>query len=454
MIAEVRMKQAVAALASYRYREDLNSWLKNYMKAFPSMGSRDRRELRALVYGAVRMARLFPEATVEQQIGMGQVFAAGPSSDFVQYARSRSGWDLPSLPVPGTDTLQSMPEPGNDTLQSIPEPGNDTLQSIPEPGNDAMQSLRGPGFDALQSSRGPGFDALQLCRHWAQEGLSFRADDWFPAHNRISSSIDQNELLKGFLMPPRTWVRLRAGREKVVENEWCEKAWLWGNSETTPNARWVESGRPLDSLNSFQCGFFEVQDLASQRTIRFMNPSSGESWWDACAGSGGKSLLLHDREPGVKLFATDERQSTLQQLHERFTRAGIRSYSRYCVDIDQQDPLEQAGSFPRQFDAVLADVPCSGSGTWSATPDWLSRFEQHRITEFAERQFRLVSNLLPYVREGGRLVYLSCSLYADENEQVVDRLCSTFGWQCLDQGYEQALLEGGDVLFGAVLSRR
>jgi 16S rRNA (cytosine967-C5)-methyltransferase len=410
MIAEVRMKQAVAALASYRYREDLNSWLKNYMKAFPSMGSRDRRELRALVYGAVRMARLFPEATVEQQIGMGQVFAAGPSSDFVQYARSRSGWDLPSLPVPGTDTLQSMPEPG--------------------------------------------FDALQLCRHWAQEGLSFRADDWFPAHNRISSSIDQNELLKGFLMPPRTWVRLRAGREKVVENEWCEKAWLWGNSETTPNARWVESGRPLNSLNSFQSGFFEVQDLASQRTIRFMNPSSGESWWDACAGSGGKSLLLHDREPGVKLFATDERQSTLQQLHERFTRAGIRSYSRYCVDIDQRDPLEQAGSFPRQFDAVLADVPCSGSGTWSATPDWLSRFEQHRITEFAERQFRLVSNLLPYVREGGRLVYLSCSLYADENEQVVDRLCSTFGWQCLDQGYEQASLEGGDVLFGAVLSRR
>lgn len=410
MIAEVRMKQAVAALASYRYREDLNSWLKNYMKAFPSMGSRDRRELRALVYGAVRMARLFPEATVEQQIGMGQVFAAGPSSDFVQYARSRSGWDLPSLPVPGTDTFQSMPEPG--------------------------------------------FDALQLCRHWAQEGLSFRADDWFPAHNRISSSIDQNELLKGFLMPPRTWVRLRAGREKVVENEWCEKAWLWGNSETTPNARWVESGRPLNSLNSFQSGFFEVQDLASQRTIRFMNPSSGESWWDACAGSGGKSLLLHDREPGVKLFATDERQSTLQQLHERFTRAGIRSYSRYCMDIDQRDPLEQAGSFPRQFDAVLADVPCSGSGTWSATPDWLSRFEQHRITEFAERQFRLVSNLLPYVREGGRLVYLSCSLYADENEQVVDRLCSTFGWQCLDQGYEQASLEGGDVLFGAVLSRR
>jgi 16S rRNA (cytosine967-C5)-methyltransferase len=410
MIAEVRMKQAVAALASYRYREDLNSWLKNYMKAFPSMGSRDRRELRALVYGAVRMARLFPEATVEQQIGMGQVFAAGPSSDFVQYARSRSGWDLPSLPVPGTDTLQSMTEPG--------------------------------------------YDTLQLCRHWAQEGLSFRADDWFPAHNRISSSIDQNELLKGFLMPPRTWVRLRAGREKVVENEWCEKAWLWGNSETTPNARWVESGRPLNSLNSFQSGFFEVQDLASQRTIRFMNPSSGESWWDACAGSGGKSLLLHDREPGVKLFATDERQSTLQQLHERFTRAGIRSYSRYCVDIDQRDPLEQAGSFPRQFDAVLADVPCSGSGTWSATPDWLSRFEQHRITEFAERQFRLVSNLLPYVREGGRLVYLSCSLYADENEQVVDRLCSTFGWQCLDQGYEQASLEGGDVLFGAVLSRR
>jgi len=129
MIAEVRMKQAVAALASYRYREDLNSWLKNYMKAFPAMGSRDRRELRALVYGAVRIARHFPEDTVEQQIGMGQDFAAGPSSDFVQYARSRSGWDLPSLPEPGIDVLQSEPEPGFDALQSKPEQGIDALQS-------------------------------------------------------------------------------------------------------------------------------------------------------------------------------------------------------------------------------------------------------------------------------------------------------------------------------------
>jgi len=398
MIAEVRMKQALAALASYRYRDDLNSWLRNYMKAFPSMGSRDRRELRALVYGAVRMARLFPEVNVEQQIVMGQLFAAGSESEFVRYAGTRSGWDIPSLAEAG-------------------------------------------------------MDAAQICHQWAQAGLTFQAADWFPASDRISTSIDRHQLLNGFLMPPRTWVRLRTGKEDVVEKDWRAKGWTWGYSETTPNARWVESGRPLDSLNSFQNGFFEVQDLASQRTIRFMNPSSGESWWDACAGSGGKSLLLHDREPGVRIFATDERQSTLQQLHERFSRAGIRSYSRYCVDIEQRDPLQQAGSFPRQFDAVLADVPCSGSGTWAATPDWLSRFEPNRIADFAERQFRLAGNLLPYVREGGRLIYLTCSLYADENECVVDRLCAQYGWQCLDQGYEQASSEGGDVMFGAVLAR-
>ena len=399
MIAEVRMKQAVAALAAYRYREDLNGWLKNYMRAFPSMGSRDRRELRALVYGAVRMARLFPETSAEQQVVMGQVFIAGIDSAFVQYARTRNGWELPELPE--TD-----------------------------------------------------LNAIQICRKWAHSGITFRSSDWFPAQDRISSSIDQHELLNGFLMPPRTWVRIRSGREVAVENEWRAKGWAWGRSEATPNARWVESGRPLDGLNTFQNGYFEVQDLASQRTIRLMNPVSGESWWDACAGSGGKSLLLHDQEPGVKLFATDDRQSSLQHLHERFTRAGIRSYSRYCVDIDQRDPLEQAGSFPRQFDAVLADVPCSGSGTWSASPDWLSRFERHRIAEYAERQFRLTSNLLPYVREGGRLVYLTCSLYADENEKVVDRLCTNFGWKCLDQDYVQASSEGGDVLFGAILTRR
>lgn len=399
MIAEVRMKQAVAALGAYRHREDLNGWLKNYMKGFPSMGSRDRRELRDLLYGAIRMGRLFPQATPVQQIGMGQVFANGLESEFVRYALTRSGWDLPALPEPG-------------------------------------------------------LDAMGICRAWALVGFTFRETDWFPAHDRISSAIDLHALLNGFLMPPRTWVRLRTGREGAVENELNSSGWIWGNSAKSPNARWVESGRALDGLNAHQNGFFEVQDLASQRTIRFMNPISGESWWDACAGSGGKSLLLHDREPGIKLFATDERQSTLHQLHERFSRAGIRSYSRYCVDIEERDPLERAGSFPRQFDAVLADVPCSGSGTWSASPDWLFRFEREKITAYSERQFRLVGNLLPYVREGGRLVYLTCSLYADENENVVDRLCAHYGWQCLEQGYEQASSEGGDVMFGAVLVRR
>jgi 16S rRNA (cytosine967-C5)-methyltransferase len=334
-----------------------------------------------------------------QQIGMGQVFANGLESEFVRYASTRSGWDIPALPKPG-------------------------------------------------------LDAMGICRNWAHGEFTFRETDWFPAHDRISGAINLHELLNGFLMPPRTWVRVRTGRDNAVENEFNARGWLWGKSAKSPNAHWVESGRPLDSLNTFQNGHFEVQDLASQRTIRFMNPQAGESWWDAFAGSGGKSLLLHDREPEARLFVTDERQSILQQLHERFSRAGIRSYSRYCVDIDQRDPLQQAGSFPRQFDAVLADVPCSGSGTWSATPDWLSRFEPHRITEFADRQLRLVGNLLPYVCEGGRLIYLSCSLYADENENVVDRLCAHYGWQCLDQGYEQASSEGGDVMFGAVLIRR
>jgi len=398
VIAEVRMKQAVAALGTYRYREELNSWLKTYMKGFPAMGSRDRRELRSLVYGAVRMARLFPEATVEQQIGMGQVFTAGVDSEFVRYGSTRSGWHMPAL----------------------------------------------PGMD---------MDALAVCRSWAQSGHLFREADWFPAQDRISPHVDTHELLNGFLMAPRTWVRVRSGREGEVENEWTAKGWVWGKSDPTPNARWVEPGRPLDILANYMNGSFEVQDLASQRTFRFMNPIAGESWWDAFAGSGGKSLLLHDREPGVRLFATDERQTTLHQLHERFSRAGIRSYSRYCVNLDQRDPLEQAGSFPRHFDAVLADVPCSGSGTWLATPDWLSRFDNHRLADFADRQFRLAGNLLPYVCEGGRLIYLTCSLYADENERVVERLCTAYGWQCRELGYEQASAEGGDVLFGAVLVR-
>lgn len=392
------MKQAVAALGAYRTQQELGAWLKNYMKAFPAMGSRDRRELRALVYGAIRMARLFPEATSEQKIWMGSVLAGGHGSEFVRYGQARAEWAVPPLPAEGAD-------------------------------------------------------GATHCRFWAESGLAYRAGDWFPAHRHISPQVEERALLNGFLLPPRTWIRVRRGREAAVDKELGSKGWTWGISETSPQARWVEAGRALDGLASHQNASFEVQDLASQRTLRYMNPVAGEVWWDAFAGSGGKSLLLHDREPGVRLFVTDARPQVLQLLHERFTRAGIRSYSRYCADLGQRDPLENAGSFPQQFDAILADVPCTGSGTWSATPDWLDRFDAGRLPEFADRQFQLVGNLLPFVRAGGRLVYLTCSLYADENERVVERICSAYGWQCREMGYEQSSSEGGDVMFGAVLAR-
>lgn len=197
-----------------------------------------------------------------------------------------------------------------------------------------------------------------------------------------------------------------------------------------------------------------MQDLASQMTGTLFEPKASERWLDACAGSGGKSLMLLDLQPEVSLFVTDVREEILQRLHERFKRAGIRSYSRAVMDLTRPGVLQEAGSFPKQFDAIIADVPCSGSGTWASSPEMLESQRQLDISSFTERQYQIAANLLPSVKSGGRLIYLTCSVYAAENEEVVTRLLEHDSLELQQQQYFQLSAEGGDVLFGAVLMKR
>ena len=79
-----------------------------------------------------------------------------------------------------------------------------------------------------------------------------------------------------------------------------------------------------------------MQDHSSQQTAQFFKPQKWEHWWDACAASGGKSLLLHELEPDIKLVVSDIRESILANLDERFEQAGIRKYQKKLVDLTEQ----------------------------------------------------------------------------------------------------------------------
>lgn len=395
MIAEVRMKQALQALQAYQPEKDLNVFIKTHLKQFPKMGSRDRREVSSLIYDAIRVKQLFPKAELKQRIWLGQLLCETAVTDFVHHWTAQ----LTGKPLPELQDLTSK-----------------------------LKWLDTVGFVADWSS-------------------------FFPWSEQISSAVELQAFYAAHLMHPITWIRVKARALQAFLKELESKGIKYQQHALIPTAFAFPAATKLDQLQHWQNGAIEVQDLASQMTAALFQPKKGESWLDACAGSGGKSLMLLDQLSEVRLFVTDIREEALTRLHERFKRAGIRSYSRAQADLTQPQPLANAGSFPQQFDVILADVPCSGSGTWSATPEMLISQRQLNIQAFAERQLAITSNLLPSIKSGGRLIYLTCSVYIQENEELVAALVSKHGLKLVEQQYFQASSEGGDVLFGAVLMK-
>src|SRR5690606_7324437 len=139
--------------------------------------------------------------------------------------------------------------------------------------------------------------------------------------------------------------------------------------------------------------------------------TAGEHWWDACAGAGGKSLLLLDQSAGVNLLVSDTRRSILRNLDERFDAAGIKSYRQKIIDL-RNDTATVLGD--EQFDGIILDAPCTGSGTWGRTPEMLSAFDSQAIGRFAELQRQLATRVIRHLKPGKPLIYITCSVYAEE----------------------------------------
>ncbi|HKB76501.1 MAG TPA: RsmB/NOP family class I SAM-dependent RNA methyltransferase [Myxococcales bacterium] len=170
----------------------------------------------------------------------------------------------------------------------------------------------------------------------------------------------------------------------------------------------VSTPRPnLLALRSYRDGLFEVQDEASQLVAQIVEARPGETVLDLCAGAGGKTLALAAAMRGRgRLFASDPDAGRLRRLADRARRAGA------AVEIGQ----------PAQADAVLADVPCSELGTLRRGPDLRFRLREEEALRFPALQREILEAALRRVRPGGRLVYATCTLRREENEEVAFEL--------------------------------
>ena len=160
--------------------------------------------------------------------------------------------------------------------------------------------------------------------------------------------------------------------------------------------------------------------------------SLGAKVWDCCAAPGGKTLVLAKRLPGAEILATDVSSKRLAAMQGRLRRYEYASGVMTAV-ADALALPESAGS----FDLVLCDVPCSGTGTLGRNPEIRLRLAEAELARQAARQGTILQAALKRVAPGGRLVYSTCSLEREENEDVVAQAAK--GWRKVPV---QGLLEG------------
>lgn len=175
---------------------------------------------------------------------------------------------------------------------------------------------------------------------------------------------------------------------------------------------------PTSELPFMKEGLYIIQDEASQLVTAVMDPKPGERILDACAAPGGKTTHFSQKmENQGEIYALDVSKKKLDLIEEMCQRLGIDIVKTIKGDAAQSLPIAQGLKFNR----ILADVPCSGFGTLRKNPDLKWRRGEGDIKRLSELQLSILKNLALYVKEGGVLIYSTCTIFHEENENVVEK---------------------------------
>lgn len=174
----------------------------------------------------------------------------------------------------------------------------------------------------------------------------------------------------------------------------------------------------LDTLptEALARGEIYITDPATRHSVELLAPQPGELVLDACAAPGGKSFLIALHQgTGAHLTATDSNEKRLPRLRENLQRLHIQPAEIGCHDWTQPAPAAWHG----RFDAILLDVPCSNTGVFRRRVDVRWRLQPGQITDLTRIQRAILENSLPCLKPGGRLVYSTCSIEPEENQDLV-----------------------------------
>lgn len=288
---------------------------------------------------------------------------------------------------------------------------------------------------------------LPVCEKVLEAGIDI--EKIFPFNAELSEGINTKLFNTSFLIQPKLFARLRPGKQQIVKQKLGAAQIAF--EEINQSCLAFANGTRLEEVVDINHEVV-IQDFNSQRTGECMITAGlpeAVNLWDCCAASGGKSIMAYDVLPNIQLTVSDIRQSIIQNLHKRFSNAGIKRYHSFIADLTNAKNLRQALQ-DKRFDFIICDAPCSGSGTWSRTPEQLMFFQEKEIIRYSNLQKSICTNTIPFLKKGGYFLYITCSVFKRENEDITAFITKQFSLTLI----KNELLKGceikADTMFAAL----
>lgn len=252
-----------------------------------------------------------------------------------------------------------------------------------------------------------------------KEWLKRRNEEVYPAAveaecpDWLFDKVKDIHLLKALNEPASADLRLNKGsRARVIEQLQGEGLYFVPMPYSPIGIRSAERVN-LNNCVAYKEGVIEVQDEASQLAAILADVRPEHKIIDYCCGAGGKSLtmaFLMNRQGKIQIH--DINRSRLEAVKERAVR----------LDVKNLEIIDEVGD--RDYDRFVVDAPCSGTGTWRRSPDAKYRLTPETLKELNKTQAELLEKAFNHIRRGGRVVYITCSILRDENEDIIEAFLS------------------------------
>lgn len=271
----------------------------------------------------------------------------------------------------------------------------------------------------------------------------------FPFNSFLSEGLDIVKFSESFLQQPDLFIRVRPSNIEIVEQKLIK-----GNIEfkkIRQNCILITNTTDVEKILEINKEVV-IQDASSQKIENFFKnihvKNKAIKVWDCCAASGGKSILAIDTLKNIELTVSDIRPSILNNLKARFKEAGIKKYTSFISDLSENQYKPNS----ELYDLIICDVPCSGSGTWSRTPEQLFFFKKEKIKNYQKLQQKIITNSIQQLKSNGYFLYITCSVFKDENEEQVKLIQEKFHLKCIQMELINGYEIKADTMFAALFT--